>query len=304
MILVTGAAGLIGRYLCARLERDGVAVRRFDLRNGSAEDVRHHDALAAALQGVTGVVHLAAISRVIWAEHDPALCAATNVEALESLVGLCLQCRPRPWLIFASSREVYGNPERLPVREDDPLQPINVYGRSKRDGERLVQAGLEAGLIANICRFSNVYGCPQDHADRVVMAFAAAAARGGVISLEGGDNTFDFTSVDDVVDGLCRLIQASAAGERLPPIHFVSGTGTTLRALAGMAVAKARGPVRIDETPTQGFRVSAFVGDPSRAQALLGWTAQTDLGQGLSQLIKTLAARVKEAPMPFASTPE
>jgi UDP-glucose 4-epimerase len=296
MILVTGASGLIGRYLCTRLEREGVPVRRFDLRNGPAQDVRDRDGLAAALQGVTGVVHLAAISRVLWAEQDPALCTATNVEALEALVGLCLECRPRPWLIFASSREVYGNPARLPVHEDDPLLPINVYGRSKRDGERLVQAGLHAGLVANICRFSNVYGCPHDHADRVVMAFAAAAAHGGVISLEGGDSTFDFTCVEDVVEGLWRLIQASAAGERLPPVHFVSGIGTTLRELASMAVARARGPIRIDETPTDDFRVSGFVGDPARARALLGWTAQGDLGQELSRLIGTLASARSASP--------
>jgi UDP-glucose 4-epimerase len=82
MILVTGASGLIGRYLCARLEHEAISVRRFDQRNDPAQDVRNRDRLAAALQGVTGVVHLAAISRVIWAEHEPALCAATNVEAL------------------------------------------------------------------------------------------------------------------------------------------------------------------------------------------------------------------------------
>lgn len=290
MILVTGAAGLIGRHLCTRLEREGISVRRFDVRNGPAQDMRDRTALAAALQDVTGVVHLAAISRVAWAEQDPALCQATNVAAMRTLVELCLVHRQQPWLIFASSREVYGNPARLPVQEDDPLLPINVYGRSKRDGERLVQAGFNAGLAGNICRFSNVYGCPHDHADRVMMAFAAAAAHGGVIALEGGDSTFDFTCVEDVVEGLWLLIQANAAGECLPPVHFASGIGTTLRELAGMAAARARAPIRIEEKSTDDFRVSAFIGDPTRAQELLGWTARGDLCQGLSRLIEALAS--------------
>jgi nucleoside-diphosphate-sugar epimerase len=66
------------------------------------------------------------------------LCHATNVEALAGLLHLCLEQKTRPWLVFASSREVYGAQERLPVSEDASLKPMNVYARSKVDGERLV----------------------------------------------------------------------------------------------------------------------------------------------------------------------
>ncbi len=288
MILVTGAAGLIGRHLCKRLEAAGLPVRRFDWKSSATEDICNPQALGDALNGVSGVIHLAAVSRVVWAERNPALCTAINVDALAGLVDACLK-GARPWLIFASSREVYGNPRRLPVHEDDALQPINVYGRSKRDGELIIQSARDSGLLANICRFSNVYGCPLDHEDRVAMAFAAAAARGGVISVEGSANTFDFTHVADVVDGLWLMMQATMQGERLPPVQFVSGQATTLGELAQIAASQALGATRVDEAPPRDFDVTAFVGDPARAKALLGWSVQTGLRDGMSGLIASLA---------------
>jgi nucleoside-diphosphate-sugar epimerase len=100
---------------------------------------------------------------------------------------------------------------------------------------------------------------------------------------------FDFTAVNDAVDGLWRLVQATRQGERLPPVHFVSGQGTTLGELAEIAAARALGEVTIQEAPARNYDVSKFVGDPARAQALLGWRARADLGDEISSLIAALA---------------
>ena len=289
MILVTGAEGLIGRHFCARLGAAGVEHRPFDVKRSPAEDIRNLSAVAEALRGVRGVVHLAAVSRVAWGEREPALCKATNVDALAGLLRMCVGGE-RPWFVFASSREVYGAVDRLPVREDDPLRPLNHYARSKHKGELITQSAAESGLLANICRFSNVFGCPLDHPDRVAMAFAAAAARGGRISVQGPMNTFDFTSVQDAVDGLCRLIEATASGERLSPIHFVSGHGTTLGGLAKMAAGMALKEVIVEEAPARPFDMSQFIGDPTRARSLIGWTVTADLRTEFSRLVAALAS--------------
>ena len=290
MILVTGAEGLIGRYISTKLEANGLEVRRFDLRRSATEDTRDKDAMREALKDVRGVVHLAAVSRVIWGERNPALCESTNVTALANLVELCKLSQANPWLIFASSREVYGQASQFPVPEDAMLQPMNTYARSKRDGELIMAQARQDGLLANICRFSSVYGCPQDHEDRVVPAFAIAAARGGKIHVEGSGNLFDFTIVDEAVDGLYRLIQATMAGEHLPPIHFVSGKGTSLSEVARLAIAHALAPVVVEEMPPRRFDVSSFVGDPARAEELLGWKAHSDLKETLPRFINQLAA--------------
>jgi nucleoside-diphosphate-sugar epimerase len=286
MILVTGAAGLIGRHFCTRLEREGRAFRRFDLRIAPEQDTRNPAALAQALEGVSGVVHLAAVSRVVTAQGQPDLCWETNVDALKSLLSLCGDSGR--WIVFASSREVYGQPLALPVAESAPLQPMNIYARSKVAGEALIDGVREKGVVANVVRFSSVYGCPQDHEDRVAMAFAWAGCRGGTMRLEGGENVLDFTYIDDAVDGLWRLCQRTEAGERLPPIQFVSGRGVTLRQLADMAARNARGTVRSVEAPPRDFDVSRFIGDPARAAALLGWRATTDLETGVARLIDAM----------------
>lgn len=289
MILVTGASGLIGRHLCARFEREGVAYRPFDRARAPEEDIREPARLEEALAGATGIVHLAAVSRVVWGERDPDDCRRTNVAPLEALRAGGIARRGQ-FMIFASSREVYGEQTRLPVPEDAPFAPMNVYARSKVAGEGVVQALRDEGMVANICRFSSVFGCPQDHPDRVVPAFAAAAARGGVIRMEGRANTFDFTAVEDAVDGLFRLVQASARGERLPPIHFVSGRGTTLEELAHAVARHAAPGLEIVDAPARTFDVGRFVGDPSRALESLGWRARTNLDERLGRFVGELRA--------------
>ena len=294
MILVTGSEGLIGQAVTERLSARGLEVRHFDIKRHPSEDICSPESLAKALDGVTGVLHLAAVTRVVWAENDPDLCQRTNVDSIRSLVRLCLAQKTRPWLISASSREVYGQARAFPVHEDSEKRPMNVYARSKAEGEQIVEGVRGDGLVANLCRFANVYGSANDHFDRVVPAFANAAAFGGVIRVEGPGNAFDFTFVDDVANGLERLVMATGEGRCLPPIHFVSGTAASLGDLANLARRYAQAPVSVQVHEPRSFDVSSFVGDPGRAHDLLGWRSSTSLEVGFRKLIeRKLAARVK-----------
>jgi len=296
MILITGSDGLIGAALTAKLAGQGVEVRRFDIARSAREDVRDGDALAAAMTGVEGVVHLAAVSRIVWAERDPVLTEAVNVAALRGLLATAKAAARTPWVIFASSREVYGEPGTMPIGEDAPLAPLNVYGRSKVAGEALMQEARDAGLLANIVRFSNVYGSVADHADRVAPAFARAAATGGRIRVEGADNMFDFTWIDDVVDGLATHVAATRSGEALPPIQFVTGTGTTLGTLADIAARHGDDPLTIEAAAPRNFDVARFVGDPARAEQLLGWRASTYVATGFARLVEAFRAAAAHTP--------
>jgi UDP-glucose 4-epimerase len=200
------------------------------------------------------------------------------------------QYRPAPpWMIFASSREVYGQADALPVSEDTPLRPVNVYGRSKVTGEQLVDAARR-GMRACVVRLSNVYGCTHDHADRVVPAFSLAAVLGAVLRVDGAGHTFDFTHVDDTTRGIAALVEhLDRGGEPPPPVQFLTGAPTTLGQLASLAISLAGGG-SIVEAPPRSFDVSRFYGSAARAQTLLDWLARISIEDGLARLIEDFRA--------------
>ena len=241
-----------------------------------------------AIDGCLGVVHLAAVSRVLWGEQDPEGCWNTNVDGLRNILETLDERKRPPWLLFASSREVYGQPRHLPATEDTPLRPVNVYGRSKVEGERLVEEARAGGLCAATVRLSNVYGSARDHADRVVPAFARAAVSGGAIRIDGAECTFDFTHIDDTVRGLVALVDRLENGHAPPPIHLLTGIPTTLHDLAALAMTLAGGSTPLVETPPRSFDVARFYGDPIRARELLGWTPHVGLREGLERLVREI----------------
>ena len=288
-VLITGSEGLVGTSLRAALEAGGVDVVGLDLLGAAAErgDVRSAETVRATIAGCAGVVHLAAVSRVIWAERAPDECWRTNVGGLRNVIDAAeLEPRP-PWILFASSREVYGQPELLPATEDTPLRPVNIYGRSKVEGERILLGARDRGLRTAVVRLSNVYGSTRDHTDRVVPAFARAAALGSPLRVDGPDHTFDFTHIDDTCRGLVGLVEQLATGPEVPPpVHLLTGRPTTLGELAALAVRLGGTRSTIWEAPPRSFDVSRFYGSPARAAALLGWAPQVRLAEGLGQLIQ------------------
>lgn len=284
-ILITGSHGLVGSAL-SRLLQPAFEVQGFDLKNGSGQDIR----VDVPMKGYEGIVHLAATSRVVTGERDPQNCLRTNVEALRMLyANAARQSRP-PWVVFVSSREVYGSTGTLPVDEDTPFAPKNVYARSKVEGEKLSLAARDAGLTVNIARLSSVYGGVADHADRVAPCFARAAAMGGTIHVEGGDHVFDFTHIDDVAIGLRALVLETHRRRLLPTVHFVSGRGTSLNQFADLAAGLARAKLDIVDAPPRPYGVDSFVGDPARARDVLGWTSTISLEQGMADFVDAFAA--------------
>lgn len=287
-ILVTGSEGLIGARLIERLSARGDEVIPFDIRRARAdipEDIGDPAALAT-IGAVDGAFHLAAVSRVAWGEARPDLCERTNEQGTANLIRALRAQAPEAWLVFASSREVYGDPEHLPIDEGSPLAPINAYGRSKATGERLVADGV---LRHAIVRLSSVYGTVNDHHDRAIPALLTRALAGLPLRLTGSGNRFDFVHVDDSVAGLLAAADALAtrAGS-LPPVHLASGTGTSLGELAAMIVAITGSSSSVEALPPRPFDVGGFIGDPARAATLLDWRAQVALADGIAGLAEAL----------------
>lgn len=289
-ILITGSSGLVGRAMTPALTAVGYRVRGFDPAATTVDDrgdVRDAEALRAAVDGCDGVLHLGAVSRVVWGEREPERCQAINVEGTRNVLLAAAAAHTRPWVVVASSREVYGQAATLPVDEDAPRQPMNVYARSKVAAEQLAEAARRDGVRAAVVRLSNVYGSALDHRDRVVPAFARAAAHGATIRVDGAERLYDITHIEDVARGLMALVARLDEGVDPPPIHFVSGVGTTLGELAALAAEVAGTTCEVHPAPPREYDVARFVGDPARARELLGWRATIPLREGLDRLIRT-----------------
>jgi nucleoside-diphosphate-sugar epimerase len=287
-VLVTGSEGLIGRHLCPLLEREGHEVIRFDKRLSPDDDVAYPLTDDDRMKGIHGIVHLAALARVIWCEDDPLECASTNVGGV--LNALDLAIASKAWLLFSSSREVYGETPTsdLPVKEDRFATPINVYACSKVVGERAVISARKLGIKTGILRFSNVYGDIHDHDVRVIPAFSKAAALGGSITVNGSHKVFDLTHVSDVIRGVLTAINMLAAGDEFPTTHLVSGQGTSLGTLAELAMSQARKlgrELEVWQGTVTPLEVASFIGDPTRAERVLGWKASVPVAEGFERLV-------------------
>lgn len=292
-ILMTGHLGLIGRHLTPLLSQLGYEVVGFDIADGTG-DICNTWQLSQALNECCGVIHLAAVSRVVWAQKEPEKCWQTNALASEQLLKLAANSTHKPWVLVASSREVYGEPKTLPVTETMPLVPVNIYGRSKLYMEDAALSARSAGINTAIVRLANVYGCTLDHKDRVLPAFSKNAALGVDLRVDGFEHLFDFTHVDDTVAGLVKAITLLSEGEKqLPPIHLLPGHGTTLKQAAHMAIKAADSSSTIIEAASRAYDVARFIGDPSRAKSLLGWHASVLPEQGIARLVDAYNKKLK-----------
>ena len=296
-VLVTGSEGLIGSSLCVVLEASGYVVRRFDIR-GEGEafgDICDRGVLMSAMDDCSGVIHLAAVSRVVWGEKDPQKCTETNVSGTANVISCahaCAHaCAQAPWLVFGSSREVYGQSDQLPVTERSKLQPMNHYARTKVAAEQLVSKAKQAGLVSSILRFSTVYGSVHDHHDRLVPAFCRAAIAGSNLRIDGKNNSLDITHVDDVCAAIVKVVEVLASGRALPPMHFTSGSPTRLLSLAKLIIGLSLSESDVDFEPPRSFDVANFLGDSNLARREVGWEAKTPLKVGLEKLISELTSR-------------
>jgi nucleoside-diphosphate-sugar epimerase len=257
-ILVTGGMGNIGKYVVRGLLLQGYKVlildlqeqkenlvellraagmdgnvlesSRFRFRNG---DIRDADGTVAFLtehgQNLEGVIHLAAISRVEFCLNNERDCYDINVNGTSRLLDsleLYMESNAinrKPWLIFASSREIYGSncTKISPCSENSPVSPLNVYGESKFHGENIIQGRgptLLSGMV--ILRLASVYGGLFDIQERLIPSIALRCATNTTVELNGGEQVFDFVHVQDVEAAFLKSVRRLEMGKSITPERF------------------------------------------------------------------------------------
>jgi len=307
--LVTGAAGFIGSTLADALTTRGVDVIGLDCftdyygrdikeRNLASvrtrpnfrfvEDALQTVALDPLLDGVTHVFHLAAQAgvRKSWG-RDFLTYTTNNVDATQRLLE-AVKDRRLDQFVYASSSSVYGDGVAIPMREDAMVQPISPYGVTKLAAEHLcLLYTANYGVPTASLRFFTVYG-PKQRPDMGFHRFIRAALTGQPITLYGdGEQTRDFTYVDDIVSALI------AAGERGQPgsvYNIGGGSRVSINEVLSLIQTITGRELDIRREATQKGDMRDTFADTSRAKAELGFSPSTTLERGLKAEAEWLAA--------------
>jgi len=306
-ILVTGGAGFIGSHLTDRLLADGrevVVLDNFDpfydeaekLRNLEAAgrhrafrlvrgDIRDPQAVEAAFDAfaVDRVVHLAARAGVRPSIEDPATYASVNLDGTVQVLEACRR-RGVDRFVFGSSSSVYGNNEKVPFAEDDPVdRPISPYAATKRAGELLAHTYHHLfGMRIACLRFFTVFG-PRQRPDLAIRKFATLMADGREIPVFGDGTTGrDYTFVDDIVEGVIRALDHATGFHiwNLGGSHPVLLNDLVARLASGLSCV----PI-LKRLPPQPGDVLRTWADVSRARRELDWEPKTSFDEGLDTFL-------------------
>ena len=313
-VLVTGAAGVIGYHTARRLTESkrcevlgvdilsdyyDVALKRARLEQlAPYEEFRFLQADFADAEKFAGlvahfkpdyVVHLGAQPGVRFSMEQPAAYTRNNLEGFASVLEACRRTPPKH-VVFASSSSVYGAGAKPPFREDDNTdQPISYYGATKKANEVMAHSyAHNYDLNLTGLRFFTVYG-PWGRPDMAPTLFARAISDGTPLRLfNRGLNLRDFTYVDDIVDGIVKILLYPPAQRPTPPVrifnlghHRPVETLLFVRMLEALLEKKAE----VELLPPQPGDMFETCADLTRVQAAIQFTPKVALEEGLRRFV-------------------
>ena len=300
-ILITGGCGFLGSHLCDRLVAQGHDVLCVDncftgakrniaqlMEKTNFEFIRHDVTFPLYLE-VNEIYNMACPASPIHYQFDPVQTTKTSVIGAINMLGLAKRVGAR--ILQASTSEIYGDPTIHPQTEDyrgnvNPLGPRACYDEGKRCAETLFFDYLRQHRVKiKVVRIFNTYG-PRMHPNdgRVVSNFIVQALRGEEITLYGdGSQTRAFCYVDDLVDGLIRMMESddSVTG----PINIGNPQEISVRQLAERIIALTGARSRLAFRPLPTDDPTQRCPDITRASSLLGWSPHVSLDDGLRSTI-------------------
>lgn len=300
--MVTGGAGFIGSHLCERLLQAGHGVLCVDnYLTGSRDNIAsllphpnfeamRHDVTFPLFVEVDGIFNLACPASPIHYQRDPVQTTKTSVHGAINMLGLAKRLSVP--ILQASTSEVYGDPEVHPQTEDywghvNPIGTRACYDEGKRCAETLFfDYHREHGLDIKVARIFNTYG-PRMHPNdgRVVSNFIVQALRGEDITLYGdGEQTRSFCYVDDLVEGLLRLMDSPA--EITGPINLGNPGEFSMRELAQKVLTETGSSSQLVHHPLPSDDPRQRQPNIDAAKRHLGWVPTVPLVEGLKPTVR------------------
>jgi len=305
-ILVTGSAGFIGYhaalefarrgwdvvgvdnyndYYDVKLKRDRSAILRNEARYSECElDICDRDGMSAlfARESPDVVLNLAAQPGVRYSLQNPFVYQKTNVEGFLNVLECCRHAAKKPKLVFASSSSVYGGNKKMPFEESDKVDtPVSLYAATKKANELMAHTYSHLfGLQAIGLRFFTVYG-DWYRPDMALSLFADSMLNGRPIKVfNNGDMLRDFTYVDDIVDGIVRVVEAD--GLALYDIFNIGNhrSEKLLDVIEVLADALGVKP-KMEMLPMQPGDVYATYASVDKLRAAVGYNPKTTIREGI-----------------------
>jgi len=304
IVLVVGGAGYIGSHAARALKRHGCEVVIYDnvstgypaLTKGFnlvVGDIADTTKLTDTLKQVDAVMHFAAHAYVGESVENPRKYFRNNVEAGLALLNTCLDCGVAKF-IFSSTCAVYGEPVKIPISEQNPLQPVNPYGVSKLFFEHALQAYDRAyGLRFARLRYFNAAGAdeggeigelhePETHL--IPCALQAIAGIRPALEVFGTDYPTpdgtcirDYVHVNDLAEAHVAALRHLLEGGNSLTLNLGTGSGYSVKEVLNMAeeVTGTKVPTRMAHR--RPGDPPSLVADPALAQQVLGWRATRSL---------------------------
>lgn len=308
-VLVTGGAGFLGSHLCDRLIEAGEDVLCVDnYFTGAKSNIAHllchprfeamrHDVTLPLHVEVEQIYNLACPASPVHYQFDPVQTTKTSVHGAINMLGLAKRVKAR--ILQASTSEVYGDPEVHPQAEGywgrvNPIGPRSCYDEGKRCAETLFfDYWRQYRLQIKVARIFNTYG-PRMHPNdgRVVSNFIVQALRDEPITIYGdGQQTRSFCYVDDLIDGLMRLMRTPA--EFTGPVNLGNPGEYTMLELAETVLALVGGRSKLVFRPLPEDDPRQRQPDIALAQSVLDWRPRVALVDGLRDTIAYFRRRLE-----------
>ena len=302
--MVTGADGFIGSHLTERLVALGATTRALVQYNSMGSwgwldtspdkaqievflgDVQDRDSMRTAFKGVDTVFHLAALIAIPYSYNAPISYIRTNVEGTLNVLQAALDAGVQ-LAVHTSTSEVYGTARQVPINEDHPLQGQSPYSASKIGADQMAQAFHRSfGLPVTTIRPFNTYG-PRQSARAVIPTIITQALKQSEIRLGSLTPTRDFNYVADTVEGFIKIAECPEAVGQV--VNIGSGQEISIGELAKtiLELVRSQIPLLTDENRLrpENSEVDRLLADNNKAQALLGWSPQYTLKDGLTRTI-------------------
>lgn len=289
---MTGGNGFLGKVLCRELlETCELAVLDKILSQSQPQGVYQLSCDISDISDTTAsdfilayrpeaIVHLAAITGVKKCEEDPRKAISVNANGTVNIADLA--SRAGALLVFASSREVYGETTGQSTKESDPLNPNNLYGLTKLMGEQVLRwFNRLRGLRSTILRFTNLYGPSGDqYATNVIMKRALSNQD---ITVYGGTQTLNLVHTQDVARAIALTLNGNFVGETF---NIGAKDSTTVEELVRKILIVTNSRSRILHAEMRTNETQRFIPSLAKASTVLGFSARIHLEEGLSGLMK------------------